>query len=139
MKPVLKALAVAVVLAASQSALSQQPAFPSYGEAIDRALPPLDTRADRHARNGTLMGASSTPFPMDAEPGIGQALDTYADRHARNGTLMGASSTPFPMDAEPGIGQALDTYADRHAREERARRSGEVDAAKLSITPSGRS
>jgi hypothetical protein len=141
MKPVLKALAVTVLLAASQSALSQESPFPSYGEAIDRALPALDTYADWHARNGTLMVGSGSPFPVDIEPGLGQpALDTYADRHARNGTLMVGSGSPFPVDIEPGLGQPpLDTYADRYAREHAAPTSAEVDAGKQSIAASGRS
>jgi hypothetical protein len=143
MKPALKILAMAVLVAASQSALSQESPFPSYGEAIDRALPALDTHADWHARNGTLMVASSgSPFPS-SEEAIDRALpplDTYADRHARNGTLVaGNTGSPFPGAADVFNQPALDTYADRYAREHGAPTSAEVDAGKLSITLGGRS
>ena len=142
MKPVLKAFAVAVALAASHSALSNDSPFPSGGEAIDRALPAYDTYADWHARNGTLMaGSSSSPFPSSEEP-IDRALpplDTYSDRHARNGTLLAGSGSPFPGSADVFDQPALDTYADRYARENAAPTSAEVDAAKLSVGPSGRS
>jgi hypothetical protein len=142
MKNVLKSLAVAVVLAASHSALSYASPFPPSDEAIDRALPALDTYADWHARNGTLMvGSSGSPFPSSAEP-IDSApapLDTYADRHARNGTLMAGSGSPFPSAADVFDQPALDTYADRYAHESAAPTSAEVDADKQSIVLGGRS
>lgn len=143
MKHVLKTLVVAAVLAASQSALSQESPFPAYGEAIDRALPALDTHADWHARNGTLMaGSGGSPFPPSDEA-IDRALpplDTYADRAARNGTLMaGSSSSPFPGSADVFNQPALDTYADRYAREHGAPTSAEVDSAKLAVRVGGRS
>jgi hypothetical protein len=144
MKSVLKTLAVAVVLAASQNALSQESPFPSYGEAIDRALPAFDTYADWHARNGTWMvGNSNSPFPSSAEP-IDNALpplDTYADRNARSGKVMASSGSPFPSSGEP-IDRALpplDTYADRYARQHGAPSSAEVDASKLAVSAGGRS
>jgi hypothetical protein len=141
MKPVLKAFALAVALAASHSALSNDSPFPSAADVFNQ--PALDTYADWHARNGTLMaGSAGSPFPSSDEA-IDRALpplDTYADRHARNGTSLAGSGTPFPVDIEPGLGQPpLDTYADRYAREHAAPTSAEVDAAKLSVGPSGRS
>jgi hypothetical protein len=141
MKPVLKALAVAVAFAASHSALSNDSPFPSYGEAIDRALPPAGTYADRHAANGSSAGSSGSPFPASAEA-IDVALpplDTYADRHARNGTLWAGSASPFPGAADVFNQPALDTYADRHARENAAPTSADVDAAKLAVRANGQS
>jgi hypothetical protein len=141
MKTILKSLAVAVVLAASHSALSYASPFPSSGEAIDRALPALDTYADWHARNGTLMGSKGSPFPSSAEP-IDSApapVDTYADRHARNGTLMAGSGSPFPGNGDPVALAPFDTYADRYARESAAPTSAELDADKQSIVLGGRS
>jgi hypothetical protein len=140
MKPVLKSLAVAVLLAASQGALSSP--FPSSGEAIDRQLPSYDTHADWHARNGTLMvSSSSSAFPSAGEPIDRQLppLDTYADQQARSGTLMaGSSGSPFPGNGDPVALAPLDTYADRYAREA-APTSAELDADKQSITLGSRS
>ena len=142
MKPVLKTFAVAVLLAASQSALSQGSPFPSSGEAIDRQLPPFDTYADQHARNGTSMASSSgSPFPSAGEA-IDRStppLDTYADWHARNGKVMASSGSPFPAAADVLDQPALDTYADRYAREHAAPSSAELDSAKLSISLGSRS
>jgi hypothetical protein len=141
MKTVLKSLAVAVLLAASQTALSSP--FPPSDEAIDRQLPPHDTYADWHARNGTLMADSSTsPFPSAGEPIDRQLppLDTYADRHARSGTLMaGSSDSPFPGNGDPVALAPFDTYADRYARESAAPTSAGLDADKQSITLGSRS
>jgi len=140
MKTILKSLAVAVLFAASHSALSYASPFPSSGEAIDRALPALDTYADWHARNGTLMGSKGLPFPSSAEPidSAPSPLDTYADRNARNGTLMaGSGSSPFPGNGDPVALAPFDTYADRYARESAAPTSAEVDAGKLSIVQGG--
>lgn len=143
MKNVLKSLAVAVLLAASHSASSYASPFPPSDEAIDRALPALDTYADWHARNGTLMVASSgSAFPSSAEPidSAPSPLDTYADRHARNGTsVAGSSSSPFPGNGDPVALAPFDTYADRYARESAAPTSAEAAADRLSIAQGGRS
>jgi hypothetical protein len=141
MKPVLKSLAVAVLLAASQSALSSP--FPSSEEAIDRQLPPYDTHADWHARNGTLMAGSSTSaFPSAGEP-IDRQLppyDTYADRQARSGTLVaGSGASPFPGNGDPVALAPFDTYADRYARESGTPTSAELAADKRSVAQGGRS
>ena len=142
MKPVLKTVAVALLLAASQSALSQGSPFPSAGEAIDRQLPPLDTHADWHARIGTSMASSSgSPFPSSGEAIDRQLppLDTYADRHARSGTLMASSGSPFPGAADVLDQPALEAFADRYAREHAAPTSAELDSGKLAVNLGGRS
>jgi hypothetical protein len=141
MKSVLKTLAVAVVLAASQNALSQESPFPGSADVFNQ--PALDTYADWHARNGTLMVGGGSPFPSAGEPIDRELppLDTYADRQGRSGTLTAGSASPFPSSGE-AIDRALpplDTYADRYARQHGAPTSAEVDADKLAVSAGGRS
>ena len=99
MKRIIQTVVVGVLLSAAQGALAESP-FPAAAES-NVGQPALESYAQHHAREGTLLVGSGSAFPVAAETSVGQpALDTYADSNAKNGGILGSSESPFPLSGD---------------------------------------
>jgi len=91
MKRIIQAVAVSVLLSGASGVwASGVAAETNVGQGA------LESYADRHVRQGTLLTGGASTSAVEAETNVGQA---YADSRIRDDT-WGSAESPFPISAD---------------------------------------